>query len=167
MIIIEGVDGSGKTTLVNELVFDYGFQVLSKPSDSLRGPTCGIDDWEHQLPDNNRKCIADRHPAISGFIYDQVFDRGFYSLAGLYRLCQELKAGDHYLVVVDPGYTRAKRQAKSQLQMAGVFMNYSKLYFAYRRLCQEFIELNIPYFSHGTVNYTILEDYLESSRPAA
>ena len=163
MIIVEGADGAGKTTLVRQLVSDYRFQVLPKPSNRLLGQTCTIDAWEEQLPADHHMSITDRHPTVSSLIYDQILGRGFYNCVSLHRLYRELESGEHYMIVVDPGYPEAHRRAKSQPQMAGVLTNYSKVYSAYHRFYSDLNKLSIPYITLGYIDYMKLEDYLESS----
>lgn len=163
MIIIEGADGTGKTTLVNKLSADYGLRRLPRAADSLSGPLCSIGAWELQLPANHHLCIADRHPVISGLVYDQIFGRNFYAATYLYELYSELKAGLHYLFIAAPGYYKTRQRLKNCPQMPGVLDNFNALYWLYNRLSIDLHRLDIPYFVHGQFDYTTLEAYLEST----
>lgn len=75
MIIIEGPDGSGKTTLLNHMLGSYtDLKMAPRACTSLGGPVRGskLVEWLREygaMPGY----IYDRHPCISGAVYDSVF----------------------------------------------------------------------------------------------
>jgi GTPase SAR1 family protein len=73
VLIVEGPDGSGKTTLVNRLCEELGVEVRSRASTSDDGP---IDDlWAWVVRDmgtNTNSGIYDRHPLVSEMIYGSI-----------------------------------------------------------------------------------------------
>lgn len=77
MIIIEGPDGAGKSTLIKSLqLANTGLTLAPRPCTSLGGPLVG-DDLLQWLQDYSRMYgyIYDRHPCISGAVYDSVYSR--------------------------------------------------------------------------------------------
>lgn len=77
MIIIEGPDGAGKSTLIHQLqAKNPGIKIAPRASTSMGGALTGHDlvYWlryygvEHGY-------VYDRHPSISGPVYDAVFGR--------------------------------------------------------------------------------------------
>lgn len=75
MIIIEGPDGAGKTTLINKLLGRYpALKKAPRACTSLGGPLRGNEliEWlrSHGVMYGY---IYDRHPCISGAVYDSVF----------------------------------------------------------------------------------------------
>jgi hypothetical protein len=76
-IIIEGPDGAGKTRLVEALLDRYPeYRAAPRACTSIDGPLSGRDlvYWINRfgMLDGN---IYDRHPAISGPVYDAVLSR--------------------------------------------------------------------------------------------
>lgn len=76
-IIIEGPDGTGKTTLMNQLLEKYPeYQVAPRPCSPLGGPLQEDDMGVYlKLYGQLDQHIYDRHPSISGAVYDAVFTR--------------------------------------------------------------------------------------------
>lgn len=76
-IVIEGPDGAGKTHLMKAMLGRHPeYRAAPRPCTSLGGPMTGqrLVDWiqNYGLMDT---CIYDRHPSISGPVYDVVFSR--------------------------------------------------------------------------------------------
>lgn len=72
MIIVEGPDGGGKTTLVNKIHKAFELPLAPKASDSLKGPVPNLCRWvDNDLLEWGSKPLAiyDRYPLISEPIY--------------------------------------------------------------------------------------------------
>lgn len=85
-IIVEGMDGSGKSSLVSRLSTDLGIPIHERASASLTGPVANVYDWAIRDNDSWHTqpfSIYDRHPLISELIYGPVVrqhvDPRFYS----------------------------------------------------------------------------------------
>lgn len=75
MIITEGMDGTGKSTLIRSLSRDLNIPVHDKASTSLGGPVDNIYDWAKQDIESwgtQPLSIYDRHPMISEMIYGPI-----------------------------------------------------------------------------------------------
>lgn len=76
-IIIEGSDGSGKSTLLRQLLVNHPeYQRAPRACSSLGGPLYGPDLASYLTQYGGLGgSIYDRHPSISGAVYDAVFHR--------------------------------------------------------------------------------------------
>lgn len=75
MIIVEGPDGSGKTTLVKRLAEELGYPVAPRVVGTDTNPVVGVDlnRWvEGNLKQGFHKTIYDRHRLISDPIYSSL-----------------------------------------------------------------------------------------------
>lgn len=78
MVIVEGPDGGGKTTLVTRLVEELGVQVMPRACTSDNGPIAELWQWvdsDMARPAHDRG-LYDRHPLISEPIYGPLI-RGY------------------------------------------------------------------------------------------
>jgi hypothetical protein len=76
MIILEGPDGSGKTTLMQELVMDHGFKQRPRFS-THSGPLDNLyrrvyQDLEKVMSGTEECGVYDRHSLMSEYIYGQI-----------------------------------------------------------------------------------------------
>lgn len=70
MILVEGPDGSGKSTLVDRLCVDFGLRRGERACTSEDGPIDELMAWvEANLPSDHTGLVYDRHPMVSEFIY--------------------------------------------------------------------------------------------------
>ena len=76
-VILEGSDGTGKSTLLRRLVEkNPEYQPAPRPCSSLGGPIRGNDLVMYLANYGSLgQSIYDRHPSISGAVYDAVFHR--------------------------------------------------------------------------------------------
>lgn len=73
MVIVEGPDGAGKTTLINRLCAELGVEIRPRSSTSDHGPVDDVWEWvKRDLITNVDRDIYDRHPFISESIYGPV-----------------------------------------------------------------------------------------------
>lgn len=73
MILVEGPDNSGKSTLINQLVKEFDLTLLDRP----HGPPKDINELEERIKAlepyyNKRNVIIDRHPLIGEAIYGPI-----------------------------------------------------------------------------------------------
>ena len=73
MIVVEGPDNSGKSTLISKLTQKLGLTLLDRP----HGPPKDASELRKRIKDlepqyNNKKAIIDRHPIIGESIYGPV-----------------------------------------------------------------------------------------------
>lgn len=76
-VIIEGPDGAGKSTLLRRLLEERPeYQRAPRACSSLGGPLCGADLVAYLAQYGGMgSTIYDRHPVISGAVYDAVLHR--------------------------------------------------------------------------------------------
>lgn len=142
MIILEGPDGGGKSTLAKRLASDLALPIHARASDSITGPVVDLFAWTlsdietwHQQP----LAIYDRHPLTSEHIYGPVvrgntrpgFDLGNPAISQMRRYMRK-----HAMVVVClPAYHVVQENVASEIaQMPGVVENIEHIYECYRMM---------------------------------
>lgn len=76
MLIVEGPDGAGKTTLIEGLKERYGFEVAPRVVSKEAEPMVDLKDWvEDNLEKGFQDLIFDRYRLISHFIYAPILGR--------------------------------------------------------------------------------------------
>ena len=93
-IIIEGPDGTGKSTLLRQLLVNHPeYQQAPRACSSLGGPLYGPDLAAYMTQFGALGgVIYDRHPSISGAVYDAVFHRDSDATVG-----QLLRGAFHWI----------------------------------------------------------------------
>lgn len=141
-IIIEGPDGAGKTKLLNQLLEKYPeYQAAPRPCSSSGGPLYGrkMIDYLCQYGCLDMH-IYDRHPAISGAVYDGVFGRpqpgGVFKLAqgAFYWALENAK-----IIYCRPPMSVIARSVLDCPQMDGVLRNIYRIVDAYDGIMQNLI----------------------------
>lgn len=97
MLIVEGPDGAGKTTLIRQLQERYGFEVAPRVVDKDTNAMGDLKSWvEQNLEAGFQDLIFDRHRLISEPIYAPIMGRpaapGFDDVIWLNRQYQEFWA---------------------------------------------------------------------------
>lgn len=79
MIVVEGPDGAGKTTLIRRLLEDMDLHTTSRACTSEGGPVDNLGHWVNKKFESNvpRGAIIDRHPLISEPIYGPLIRGGY------------------------------------------------------------------------------------------
>lgn len=141
-IVVEGVDGSGKTTLVERLAqWNDGYFTLpeKRSSSSLGGPVQDLDTWvenEAQLMSFRGPTLYDRHPLISEPIYGPtcrgVLPGRFNSPTWL-GMYQGRLAYTALVIWCVPPLPEVIRNVAGSEQMPGVQANIGALWQQYRR----------------------------------
>ena len=135
MIVLEGPDGAGKTTLLNLLRDEFGLRVALRASTSTGGALfagdTGAKKWMREAEKYDACTLADRHPAVSGTVYDRVLDDACGPRSALRWFTKQLGRGEHLLLLCTaPPWVLRKRSAAFD-QMDGVVENLETLRSAY------------------------------------
>jgi hypothetical protein len=156
MIIIEGMDNTGKSVLQDRLCLEYGLEGVHSP-----GPheSDTVLSWiiESFNKDRGVLIIFDRFPLVSEAIYGpiirghNVFDESPLGLQLQKRMQEEVKP----LIVYCKPPEEYVTKWNDRDQMAGVIENYQKLLFAYDNLMER-LRIN---FSVVPYNYCHEDDY--------
>lgn len=139
MIIVEGMDGTGKSSLIERITSRFSIPVHERASSSRGGPVADLFEWANRdvnawgdMPVH----LYDRHPLISEYIYGPVtrgtVDPMFYS-ADAIHLTRRMQA-DCMVIFCDPEWTEvhANLAADPHNQMAGVMDNSRRLHLLYK-----------------------------------
>lgn len=140
MIIIEGCDGTGKTTLLMRLHKDLGIPIHERASSSKEGPRADLYEWAMRDVGTWRDqvmAVYDRHPFISEYIYGPIVrghvDERFYSIDAL-RTTRHF-AMNAMVILCDPGDDEVKHNLAGEgVQMDGVIENHRLILQSYRSL---------------------------------
>lgn len=178
-IIFEGCDGTGKDTLVSDLIkkgLVDKFQLHDRASTSLGGPHRELDAWVNtdllDLVENptNRFYMYNRHPLISETIYA----RWRHTRRGLHGKFRDrswvmnsraLLSKYAILVICSPPPAVVKRNVASGRHMPGVAENWSHIYNEYQTFMWPGIVVRYDYTTSTPEELmTILNQYLETTR---
>lgn len=144
MVIVEGPDGGGKTTLIKELSESLGVEVAPRACSSETGPVKDLMGWttrflNHHSRNLNQFTLHDRFPLISEPIYGSLvrgylskgFDTPWYSEA--WQLFTQLKP---IIIFCLPPLDVVIENVKKEdiAQMDGVTFNIRGLYWQYNTL---------------------------------
>lgn len=130
MIIIEGPDGAGKTTLIKRLLEKYpALKQAPRACTSLGGPLRG-----RELTEWLRKYgimyghIYDRHPCISGAVYDAVYsDTPEYSVRPWLRGTMSGIREAARVIYCRPQRREIVKSINESAQMSGVDRNIHRI----------------------------------------
>jgi hypothetical protein len=144
-IVVEGIDGSGKTSLVKRLAESLNVPIHPRFAHSITGPRSELFDWARQDVDMmhyHPLCLYDRHPLVSAFVYGPVLghpanlDQRFHTSEGM-RVSRAF-ANQVMVIFCDPGIKEVAKNLTTEdamnTQMPGVLPHWQNLYHAYRSL---------------------------------
>lgn len=131
MIIIEGMDNTGKTTLIEQLQKE--FKLPSARTGTYPRKLEDITRWHNWCSACPRTLIVDRHPAISDLVYGPIIRNHTCSTEGMAYHARN----QNYLVFCDPTLPVIQKTYDDRDQMEGTHENLPKLYNAYQDLMRE------------------------------
>jgi hypothetical protein len=138
VIIVEGMDGTGKTNLVARLKKDLGIPQAKRASTSVGGPVPNVYDWAKVdvATWEERPCqIYDRHPFVSELIYGPTcrehVDSQFFSLAGI-RMRNWFWSASLVIFCTVPWEELETNLRRNPEQMPGVAYNAKMLWLNYQ-----------------------------------
>lgn len=137
IIVVEGPDGSGKSSLIRRLAEDFGLRVHEKASDSVTGPKGDMSVWayrdvttqrDHQLVE-----IYDRHPLISQYIYGPIAREYLEPnmQSATMHLAIRMLAKQCLVIMCLPPVDVVQTNVAQAEQMAGVDENITRIYHMY------------------------------------
>lgn len=141
MIVIEGCDGTGKTSLIQRLSKDLKIPIHERASSSREGPRADLYEWAVRdvgTWEDQPIALYDRHPFISEYIYGPIIrgfvDDRFFSLEAL-QITRRF-ATNAMVILCDPGDDEVKHNLTSSTdnQMGGVLDNHRLILMSYRSL---------------------------------
>lgn len=134
MLILEGPDGGGKTTLLNTLALDFELPIHPRFSTSTGGPLDNIYNRGRQdllTWGDQELSLYDRHPMVSEPIYGAILrrdvDKNFYRT----RASDTAFLGRGLMIFVLPGFSTVQANLGIEDQLDGVAENILKIYKAY------------------------------------
>lgn len=165
MIILEGCDGTGKSTLAKALARDLKLPIAERVVTSENGPPSKSEliKWTYkELADPTPK-IYDRFPIYSEPIYARILKREVKIGPGMVRHFHETEVP--LLILCDPGFKAVEKNVHNEPQMPGVVNNLWAIYAQYRQL--PFIDYIYDHTDDSeTLGYgfllELLKDYLEN-----
>lgn len=132
MIIVEGIDNSGKSSLINQLAEHFKLPYAHAHRSTAQSST-DINRWQNWAAACPKTLILDRHPAISGLVYGPII-RGH--TAATLDLAQGARR-NNFLVFCCPSFQTILATYEDREQMEGTHQNLKKLYGAYQDLMLE------------------------------
>ena len=165
-IIVEGPDGSGKDTLIGDLLRAFPDHTLhERASTSLGGPVANLAQWvarDVSTMAEQPPSIYNRHPLISELIYSQYrtdpAKRGFSSAEWshlAWRNAMRKAASEHAIVVFcNPPYRVLRKTIVDQgpdAHMPGVFDNILDIYVDYRQHMWPGINIRYDYTTENAL----------------
>lgn len=131
--IIEGPDGSGKTTLIRDLLKDTDLTLAPRQSTSTGGPVANVYDRMVEQLENPQGDIYDRFPMFSEPIYAMSLNRPMdtrFNAENLNALADKYLTKTTVIVCLPP-YANAFINLGKEPQMDGVHQNYHEIYWKY------------------------------------
>lgn len=147
MLIVEGPDGAGKSTLIDQLMERGGFDLYPRHSDT-HGPTTNLRTWVENLffpmrPEDNGPHILqgklfDRFPLISEPIYGSVLRRqlapGFNDGHWLAQMWATLHWHKPMFVFCLPPLAIVEENIRKSLQISGLSWAIRPIYWQYHTM---------------------------------
>ena len=166
MIIVEGPDGCGKTTLLEKLRHDLKLNLRPRFADSITGPYPDV--FDRVAADFasgvERDHLYDRHPSISEVIYGQVL-RGGYDPRFSDPVIDLGLDHEPLIIICAPDYRTALDNVMSSDQMSGVAEKFNQIWEGYSAFVH-FYPGNILMWDYEKMDYSTIvrkvEEYLNA-----
>lgn len=144
-IVVEGMDNTGKTSLIEVLSKEFMLPVIHSPGPVTRNE---MNEWLRKVGRMD-EVICDRHPVISEAIYGP-------AIRGENILGEDPKTwfkDKYYIIYARPPMKAIRGNFESRHQMTGVHENFSRLLEAYD-------DLFLTWGSAIVFDWTIDQDYI-------
>ena len=159
MIIVEGCDNSGKSTLIQEMA-----ETLKLAIARSYGRPRSLNDilnYQYWLAQCPQPLIIDRHPAISDLVYGPIIR---HHTPAILQDAQELASlNTTYLVYCRPPYATMTSSLTTRPQMDGVLTQFSALSKAY----DELMDTLQPHFTYDFTQPHHFEELVNDYRQFA
>lgn len=126
MIIVEGLDNSGKSTLIQQLSEQFKLPTAHAHRSSAL-ELKSISEWHCWAAACPKPIILDRHPAISDLVYGPIIRS---STVTTIELAEHYRK-DHYLIFCCPTLETIRATYEDRDQMKGTHQNLNDLYHEY------------------------------------
>jgi len=152
-VIVEGPDGSGKSTLVKALR-EIGMKPAPRASNSIQGPVADLMDWvirdQQDMIARWDKHVYDRHPLISEPIYGRIVRdnpaEGFNNPSWMVSRIAHLYVSTLVVWCMPPLYAvEENANLTADNQMAGVVDHIEDLYMEYEKVKSDWAGPAITY----------------------
>ena len=130
LIIIEGCDGTGKTTLLHKLAADLNLPIVKSYRPRTATDIQQFDNWANAAP---RTPLCDRHAAISDLVYGPLL-RG--STPSTLEMAKS-RLNNNYLVFCQPPAQEVQANIFVEPQMDGVIQRLKDIYNRYELLMED------------------------------
>ena len=130
MIILEGADASGKTTLIYQLAAEFNLPIVKSYKPRTPDDIRLFHHWAAAAP---RTPLLDRHAAISDLVYGPIIRKTTPSTVAL----AQHYLVDNFLVFCCPPYSTVEKTLHNEQQMDGVADNSLALYKGYEQLMEQ------------------------------
>lgn len=139
MIIVEGPDGAGKSSLIEKLSITLSIPVHERASDSVGGPVSNISVWAYNdvtAQPSKPLSIYDRHPLISEYVYGPIVRQHLSPdmLSPTMHLCIRMLARQALVIFCRPPIEEIARNVVKAPQMSGVAEHIGRIISAYDAL---------------------------------
>lgn len=131
MIIIEGMDNAGKTTLLQSL--SEHFKLPNARTGTYPRSVSDILQWHNWASAGPKTLILDRHPSISDLVYGPIIRGSTVATIQMARAAHQ----NNFLVFCCPPFPIIKATYEDREQMKGTHENLEKIYDAYMDLMLE------------------------------
>lgn len=152
LVLLEGPDGGGKTTLAQRLLKGTGHPTLLV---KRSGPPGAVETlnaqakWIADQADSGLNIIADRHPIISDSIYGPVVRKESTPFWEPAEVARTIHRTDTLIVYCRPHYARMDVSRRAEDQMEGVHQNYRALVNEYDRWFRIFEDSNVDFIRYN------------------
>ena len=178
MIVVEGPDGSGKDTLIEKLLKDFGHELMLGPravKSSKEGPVDALPSWTVRDVNSwdylDTMRIYNRHPVISEPIYGSII-RGHMAMgmSPIVTAARPIMERDCLVIWCCPDLSRVTENVHDGRDMPGVQENIRAIYKAYRAAERGWLGKKVVYDytlhgnhrgSYGSVKLAVLSHIRE------